>query len=618
MNLVNKIINILKSKSFKYILFRSKYEFERKSRLLARKFPVNPSSIVLPSLEKWRESHRYIFGKTDEISVQRKPNEELKKCCQRIVDGEIQFFSHEWMKLGADYDWVTNPTTAYQYKVNQHWTKVQDIDEKAGDIKFVWEKSRFSFLYTIVRNDYHNNENHGDFVISQILDWIEKNPLNCGPNYKCSQEISLRVLNWLFALNFYKYHHSLTEEKWSVIIHSIYWQIDHVYKNINFSRISVRNNHAITETLVLYLIGLMFPEFPNAKKWKTQGKKWFEQEILYQFQPDGTYLQNSMNYQRVVTQLLTLGIVLAEKNGERFNDKVYERTFANVNFLYQCQDEVTGMLPNYGANDGALFFQLSSNDYSDFRPQIDALYHALTNKHLYKEVYEDSEWLGGYKLISNDRIEKQQGIVCFPDSGYFIIREGDVFSFIRCGSYKGISTCDQQHLDVWVDGENVLMDAGSYKYNTDQRTIKYYGGTESHNTVMLDDYDQMLKGPRFMWFHPSTIKNVDVVETDSEYIYTGCVECFKYVGQNILHRRIIRKIKNEYTWYIEDEVVNKPADVSMKQLWHTLSENVKIDSEATISNVKGKYSRYYGVQSPNRQIEITTDNNRIRTIIYIK
>ena len=45
------------------------------------------------------------------------------------------------------------------------------------------------------------------------------------------------------------------------IINSIYWQIDHVYKNINFSRKTVRNNHAITETLSLYLSGLLFPFF---------------------------------------------------------------------------------------------------------------------------------------------------------------------------------------------------------------------------------------------------------------------------------------------------------------------------------------------------------------------
>ena len=89
-----------------------------------------------------------------------------------------------------------------------------------------------------------------------------------------------------------------------------------------------------------------------------KGKKWFEEEIKYQVAEDGTYLQFSMNYHRVVVQLLTWAITLADRNGERFCDEVYKRAYQSVNFLYQCQDDSTGWLPNYGSNDGALFLNL--------------------------------------------------------------------------------------------------------------------------------------------------------------------------------------------------------------------------------------------------------------------
>ena len=51
------------------------------------------------------------------------------------------------------------------------------------------------------------------------------------------------------------------------IMNSIYWQIHHVYNNINFSRFPVRNNHVITETLLLFLSHKLFPFFPNTKIW---------------------------------------------------------------------------------------------------------------------------------------------------------------------------------------------------------------------------------------------------------------------------------------------------------------------------------------------------------------
>ncbi len=334
---LSNYINVLKSKSTRYILFRSKYEFERRSGMLVRKYPTRLKSISVPKLEEWREhGSGWFFGDLSDIKVTKRKNPLLKDKMEHILNGDVLFFSKSWKPLGFDYDWVTNPESGYHYDARQHWTKVNDFSQEAGDIKFVWEKSRFSWLLTVCRYDFHFEEDHAEFAIGQILDWIEKNPLNCGPNYKCSQETSIRILNWLFALNFYRKSATLTEERWKRIITSIYWQTDHVMKNINFSRIAVRNNHAITETLTLYLMGLMFPMMPGASKWKKNGKRWFEEEIDYQVENDGTFIQDSMNYHRVLIQLFTYAIAIADKHGEKYSDFVYKKAYKSVNFLYQC------------------------------------------------------------------------------------------------------------------------------------------------------------------------------------------------------------------------------------------------------------------------------------------
>src|SRR5690606_29270908 len=116
-----------------------------------------------------------------------------------------------------------------------------------------------TFLLTLIRYDFHFEKDNGEFVFSQIEDWIEKNPVNKGPNWKCSQEISLRLFNWCYALAFYKNSSALTEDRWNKIQSVIYWSFHHVYHHINFSRIAVRNNHAITETLCLALSEMLFP-----------------------------------------------------------------------------------------------------------------------------------------------------------------------------------------------------------------------------------------------------------------------------------------------------------------------------------------------------------------------
>ena len=66
-------------------------------------------------------------------------------------------------------------------------------------------------------------------------------------------------------------------------MHSIYWQIHHVYHNIHFSRISVRNNHAITETLMLYVSGKLFPFFPNVNNGVKKGKNGLNKKLPIKF-----------------------------------------------------------------------------------------------------------------------------------------------------------------------------------------------------------------------------------------------------------------------------------------------------------------------------------------------
>lgn len=618
MSTLFKLYQILRDKSLRYILFRSKYEFERRSGLLARKFPTYPRHVILPTLEDWEKSvAKYLFGNRTTVSVTRRPSAELKAAANKVLQGEVQFFSKEWEPLGLDWDYVTNPESGYRYDANKHWTKVNDYDEVAGDIKFVWEPSRFESLYTIVRYDYHFDKDHSEFAIGRIIDWIEKNPLNCGPNYKCSQEISLRVLNWLFALVFYKNSEVLTEERWGRIIESIYWQMDHVYKNIDFSRIAVRNNHAITETMTLYLIGLLFPSFPHASKWKKNGKRWFEQEIEFQYEPEGTYLQQSMNYQRVVTQLLTLGITLAEKNGEHFSEVVYQRAYANLNFLYQMQDEKSGKLPNYGANDGAHFFQLSDADYRDYRPQLDALHHLLTGVPLYGGLLEESEWYG-FSLDKKRRyipLKYNQGVTTFENGGYYIVRENDKLLFIRCGGFKGGIPTDLMHIDVWSNGVNFLMDGGSYKYNTEDNWKLYFAGTESANCVMLDNNGQMKKGPRFMWFVPSHVIGGSLKEKENGYLFKGSVHTFRTLGEGIVWQREVHISKDLSELIVKDTVNNKPAGMMLRQIWHTESEALCFNSTGYKEVKTGWYSDYYGVKTQNKQVEFSTEGNVIETKI---
>lgn len=624
MNKLKQFVQIIQNMGLRYVSFRLWFEVSKKLGLLKYKYPTNPLSKQFISLADWKQlNQKFFFQSKETLSFPKDRNSQLQEEALKILDGTLKFFSAQEYHLGKDYDWLTNPDTGFKYNNTTHWLYINDYSKQAGDIKYVWEKSRFTYLNTVIRYDYHFDTDQSEFVFSEIESWIKANPVNQGPNYKCSQETSLRVFNWLFALHYYKNSAALTEARFQSIMHAIYWQAKHIHNNINFSRIAVRNNHAITETLGMYLIGLLMPYFPEAKQWKTKGKQFLEQEIAYQVYEDGTFLQFSSNYHRVVIQLLTWAIQLNKLNDTPFSDIFYQRAKASVHFLTTCMQSENGQLPNYGANDGALFFKFSNQHYRDYRPQLEAL-SLLLNLNWPYETFEDKNWYG----INNTAIRQQQTkqqLNQFKKGGYYIINEADTLSFIRCGKHKDRpSQADNLHLDIWVDGENILRDAGSYKYNTSEEEIRYFFGTSSHNTVMLNGFDQMLKGSRFIWFNWSQAIAATLNETADAFEFDGTIKAFEYIEKGITHHRTVRKFKNQLKWEIED-VLKHHTGYPIKQIWNPLEsffnhysikayDSNKQPIEPLYQN--GFYSGLYGIKEPSKQIIFTSNGTKITTVIH--
>ncbi len=617
---VRRSANLVRNMGLRYVAFRVKFALQTKAGLLKKKFPTAPPEKSFLSLEEWRKNAKpFFFESRESLTIPKVRHADLEERYRDYKAGKLLFFNGGKLDIGTDYDWVKNPDSGFCYDRNAHWTDIQDYSATAGDIKFVWEKSRFSFLGDLIRYDYHFGQDCAADVFREIESWIDANPINCGPNYKCSQEISLRTLNWIFALYYYRNSPLLTEALFRKIMHVVYWSIHHVYHNIHFSRISVRNNHAITETLTLYLAGLLFPEFPEMVKWKADGKHWFEQEIAYQVYEDGTFLQFSMNYHRVLVQLLTWALRLAGANGESFAPVVRERAEKSLHFLYACMNDADGWLPNYGANDGALFFRLSSADYRDYRPQLETLARALGfTLEGCEKAEEDAKWYG---ISGNFRkMARQQGLFSFPNGGYYLIREADTLTFLRCGNHKDRpGQADNLHLDIWHKGKNILLDGGSYKYNTDDTTLRYFMGTASHNTVQLGDADQMQKGGRFIWYYWTQTAGMPTLKEEADrYVFSGAIHAFRHLGAGIIHRRHLVKKKGEAVWEIEDVIENAPAGVPVRQLWHTPpGSSLEIIPEkdgVVVEKMPCDVSDYYGQKSP-AEMTVISGNGAVKTIL---
>ncbi len=605
----------------RYVGFRVWHLFQVKTGLFVRKFPVNPPHKEFISLTAWRDaSIPFLIDSRENIDLEKKLSDDLESRFRESKKNNITFFNSQQFQLNTDQQWSLNPSNGYVYDTNKHWSQIADLSKEAGDIKFVWEKARFSYLYDILRYDYHSDNDQSRYVFNEIEDFIDKNPINLGPQYKCSQEISLRILNWTYALYYYKNSHNLTDKLFVKIINAIYWQLKHVRDNIHFSRIAVRNNHAITETLTLYLSGLLFPFIPETKNWSKSGLQWFEKEVDYQIYEDGTFLQYSMNYHRVVVQLLTWGIRLNDLNGLRFRQSVYLKAQRSLDFLDACIDEKSGILPNYGSNDGALFFKFTDLDYRDYTSQLDDLRMALKG-----EAVKASESFAWYGLSNPNYVKRiQPEINSFKNGGYYIINEENSKTFIRCGAYKDRpAQADNLHLDIWVDGKNYLWDCGSYKYNTEDKYLEHFMGSSGHNTVTINHKDQMLKGGRFIWYY--WVKKAKAsLEKKHDFVFKGEIEAFKQLG-GATHKRNVIKDIGQTKWLVQDQVT-KNAEHLMTQHWHVnpnLLEKVTfVATDANDEIIKPEkeikwHSSYYGVKQDSIGLSFSSRTNKITTQITI-
>lgn len=616
--------NIARQMGWRYVLFRAGYWLQAKTGVLKVRFPIKTTRQSFVSIGEWRTYKTAFLFDPEKLSLRKNTGlTDLKWRVGQIKAGRFRYFSEQWFEVP---DWHTNPLTEFVYPKKRHWSEVNDFSLREGDIKYVWEKSRFTFLYDLIRYDLHFSEDQSATVFALIADWIDHNPVNCGPNWKCSQEISLRVLNWTFALHYYRGSPALSQQLLDQILCSIFDQMRHVAANIRFSGIAVRNNHILTEALGLFVTGLMYPFFPKSVDWKTKGRFLFEREIISQIASDGTYLQYSMNYHRVVVQLMTWGIRLSELNEDRMCEEAYARARAALMFLRACQTNANGQLPNYGHNDGALFFPLTACKFRDFRPQMAALATVLRIDLGYQtgKWLEESQWLAGNRGPSLVK-KSPQRLSAFSKGGYYVIRNSGTLTFLRCGNYHSRPfQADNNHLDIWVNGRNILRDAGTWLYNADEESMRYFSGTRSHNSIMIDDFDQMQKQHRFIWTHWVRNAKGEASSSDSDYWIEAEFEGFRHVGKGIVHRRRVTKRKNQLHWIIEDQVLNVPKGMKIRQLWHPdekFGRHFRIEAtdesgrELSATTEKGWYSAGYGVKKDSNILLFESKGSCIRTII---
>jgi asparagine synthase (glutamine-hydrolysing) len=417
---------------------------------------------------------------------------------EELLRGRLRFFSDRLIETGFPPAWDADPSTGARLPLDRHWSAV--ADEGEYDIKYVWEPSRFSWAFTLVRAyAASRDERYAEAFWNALEDWMERNPPNRGPAWMDGQECALRLTAVCFAAAWLGV--SAESERVARLALFAAAHAERIRANLGYA-LSTRSNHTVSEAFGLWLAGLLFPEFKPAAHWRDLGRRHLLAAAEQLF-PDGGYAMYSLNYQRFTLHLYCLALRLGEVHDQPFPRELYDKVGAAADFLYQLVDPATGEMPEFGSNDGALVLPLNTCAFSDYRPLIQLCQYTAHRARLFPPGPwdEDLFWLyGSGPLELTPRPLPPQESSAFLDAGVYTLRALHSAAFLRCPQFRARpSHADLLHLDLRVDSTAVAVDAGTYSYHAPEPWRNPLSAAAYHNTVTVDGRDPLTRLGRFTW-----------------------------------------------------------------------------------------------------------------------
>jgi hypothetical protein len=455
-----------------------------------------------------------------------------------------------------------------------HWTVYEKGKRSSGveDIKDLWEPARFGWAFILGRAYIlTGDERYAQSFWEHTLAFLDSNPAYLGPNWISGQEAALRLFAFVFSGQVFSPSPHSTIERKSCLVDAIAAHASRIPLTMVYAK-AQNNNHLLTEAAGLYTAGLSLPDHPAAQRWRDLGWRVFNQALQTQITPQGVYIQHSTNYHRLMLQTL-LWVISLSNNGVSSRSLPYRsriRAAAATRWLMELLDKSSGRVPNLGPNDGAYILPFSTCPFDDFRPVLQAAASAFLGIQPFPTGPVDEMALWFRKGASPD--EGQASIPTLDlhsKKDPYILRNNALgsWAYLRAAHFKSRpGHADQLHLDLWWRGENVAMDPGTFRYNARPPWDNPLARTEVHNTISVNNKDQMTRAGRFLWLDWAQARVLAYQLAEDGTLNSLTVQHDGYRRAGVHHRRKVSK--QDYGWQVYDELLSSGNLKSNKTLTH--------------------------------------------------
>jgi len=322
------------------------------------------------------------------------------------------------------------------------------------------------------------------------------------------------------------------------------------------------SNWTAVESQALATIGLLFPEFKGADRWRREGFERLQAEVRRQIYPDGADWELSPGYHAMAAGGFAEPMELAGLNGLELPPEYTDRVRAAFGFsLGILRPDFTVPAPNdSGACDGR---------------QAEWLAYGA-------RLFGDQLLLWGATGGAEGRAPERQS-VSFEDAGYCVMRSSwdrqARWLFFDAGplGFAHIHE-DKLSFELAAHGKLFIVDPGIASYQKDPWT-EHYRRTEAHNTILVDGAGQDRKGRLSHAEQARSARGTNlwaagrVLDAAASEYRDG----YRGLAGEFVHRRSILFLRPDY-WLMADELEGS-GEHDLAALFHFMPMQVAAEPE---------------------------------------
>lgn len=503
-----------------------------------------------------------------------------------------------------------------------------------GDIRTNWELNRHRQFALLAKSYFVTGADDFFSELSDLFDdWNEQNPFMWGPEWASPMEESIRLINWLVTAAFLEAAgDEATDGLRRRLCAGAWVMAAHVRQH--YSRHSSANNHTIVEAAGVAVAATVFGEH----EWLDEALALLEAEVAHQTYLDGVNKEQALHYQLFVMEALCLASHVLRTIGKVLPASLVERLHSMARYARACSVG-SGKYVEFGDDDEGVILCLGPEKpcYPDYVLALVTL--ELESDYRWVEDVRCCEtvgWLYGKRRLRSANalpLTQNASVESFPDGGVTIVRfdEGyGVLAFdhgpLGFGRLAAHGHADALSVQLYVDGEPVLIDPGTFIYNGDRRMRDKFRSTCVHNTMCVGGRDQSeVLGP-FLWGRKANVSGFALEECE------GCITMSaEHDGYSPVCTRRTVEVRGANV-VITDEVDDKQDAMTF---WHLPFAGVKagdgptdfhlqsgasvhIEASASLKSASFDYSPAYGILAQGTEVRASFESGLVTTITILR